>query len=69
MFKCRFYYQGYSRSEGEGGEEMLIAQGSPQWCVRYSPQQAGMYAVEVIVTDSSGTRMLQNATFTTTQVC
>lgn len=48
---------------------MLIAQGSPQWCVRYSPQQAGVYAVEVIVTDSSGTRMLQNATFTTTQVC
>jgi hypothetical protein len=57
-----FYYQAYERSN-VGGSEKLIPDGSPQWCVRYSPRSPGSFDVTFIITNSSGTFTLKTDSF------
>jgi hypothetical protein len=62
-FLCfRFYYQDYERSD-EGGSEKLTVDGSPQWCVRYSPRKAGSFDTTFTITNSSGTFVLKSDSF------
>jgi hypothetical protein len=58
----RFYYQAYERSN-VGGSEKLIPDGSPQWCVRYSPRSPGSFDMTFIITNSSGTFTLKTDSF------
>jgi hypothetical protein len=57
-----FYYQAYERSN-VGGSEKLIPDGSPQWCVRYSPRSPGSFDMTFIITNSSGTFTLKTDSF------
>ena len=63
----RFYYQAYVRSNA-GGSEKLTPDGSPQWCVRYSPRSAGSFNVTFVITNSSGTFTLKSDTFEASDV-
>ena len=64
----RFYYQAYTRSNA-GGSEKLTIDGSPQWCVRYSPRTTGSFQVVVTITNTSGTFPLKTDSFQVSQVC
>ena len=63
----RFYYQAYTRSN-VGGSEKLTPDGLPQWCVRFSPRNAGSFDMTFIITNSSGTFTLKTDTFEATDV-
>ncbi|CAI7995243.1 hypothetical protein GBAR_LOCUS1655, partial [Geodia barretti] len=62
-----FYYQAYERSN-VGGSEKLIPDGSPQWCVRYSPRSPGSFDVTFIITNSSGTFTMKTDSFEASDV-
>lgn len=51
-----------------GGSEKLTPDGSPQWCVRYSPRSAGSFNVTFVITNSSGTFTLKSDTFEASHV-
>ncbi|NQU95615.1 MAG: cellulase family glycosylhydrolase [Candidatus Omnitrophica bacterium] len=51
-----FYYQGFSRDLSEG-REILEAVGSPQWKVRFTPREIGIY--RVFLTAQFGKRKLR----------
>ena len=63
----RFYYQAYERSN-VGGSEKLTPDGSPQWCVRYSPSSPGSFDMTFIITNSSGTFTLKTDSFEASDV-
>ena len=51
-----------------GGSEKLTPDGSPQWCVRYSPRKPGSFGVSFVITNSSGTFTLKTDSFEASEV-
>eukprot|EP00118_Oscarella_pearsei_P006545 m.29749 g.29749 ORF g.29749 m.29749 type:complete len:144 (+) comp31223_c0_seq1:19-450(+) len=57
-----FYFQKYSRKY-ENDQEVLAAEGTPTFCVRYAPTEAGSHKMELQLMDPSGKKTYPSTEF------
>lgn len=57
-----FFYQYYKRAV-ENGQELLTAEGSPAWKIRFTPAEKGTWKYKIRIKDRTGEIVSQEATF------
>jgi hypothetical protein len=60
-----FWYQNY-RTELIGGSETLAAQGTPEWRLRFTPDESGIYQLRIQIT-TAATNLTTVTTFTSSE--